>query len=65
MPSGLVGSISLPIATNKQFNSIEILVVEHSCSLNELATLISYTPRLVRMRINEIITNDSNTKTIV
>jgi hypothetical protein len=38
--------ISFPIVTNEQFSTIESLSVHHYCSFNELATLISYTPRL-------------------
>jgi hypothetical protein len=38
--------ISLPIATNQQFSTIESLSVHRSCNFNELESLISYTPRL-------------------
>lgn len=38
--------ISVPIATDQEFSSIERLVIHHKCSVNALMDLLSYTPRL-------------------
>ena len=53
-------SITLPMVMNNQFSSIEYLVIDHYCSLNELVCLISYTPQLRRLTLNKTKTNDSN-----
>jgi len=39
----------LPMATDEQFSSIEYLSINHSCTFNELCTLISYLPELHRL----------------
>ena len=39
----------LPMATDEQFSSIEYLSINHSCTFNELCTLISYLPELRRL----------------
>ena len=41
----------LPMATPEQFNSIEILVIDHSCSFEELVSLVSYTPHLRQLHV--------------
>ncbi|CAF5026192.1 unnamed protein product [Rotaria sp. Silwood1] len=43
-------TISLPIATNKQVNAIEYLIIDHPCAYDELSTIISYTPQLRRLK---------------
>ncbi|CAF1525585.1 unnamed protein product, partial [Rotaria sp. Silwood1] len=53
-------SIILPIAINNQFSPIEHLVINHYCSLNELQSLISYTPQLRRLTLHKTETNDLN-----
>ncbi|CAF4925660.1 unnamed protein product, partial [Rotaria sp. Silwood2] len=53
-------SIILPIAMNNQFSPIEHLVINHYCSLNELQSLISYTPQLRRLTLHKTETNDLN-----
>jgi hypothetical protein len=42
-------SLFLPIATDKQISSIENLIIDHDCDFEQLATIISYTPRLIRL----------------
>ena len=42
-------TISLPIATNEQFSTIEYLIIDHPCTFNELFSIISYTPQLHRL----------------
>jgi hypothetical protein len=58
--SGNHHSITLPMAMNNQFSPIEYLVIDHYCSLNELSSLISYTPQLRRLTLHKTTTNDSN-----
>ncbi|CAF4126580.1 unnamed protein product [Rotaria sp. Silwood2] len=53
-------SIILPLDMNNQFSPIEYLVIDHYCSLNELVSLISYTPKLFRLTVHKIKMNDSN-----
>jgi hypothetical protein len=53
-------SISLPIATNQQFSSIEHLVIEHSCTFNELSAIISYTPQLHRLSSKNALISNPN-----
>ncbi|CAF5084934.1 unnamed protein product, partial [Rotaria sp. Silwood1] len=53
-------SITLPMAMNNQFSPIEYLVINHYCSLNELESLISYTPQLRRLTLHKTKTNDLN-----
>jgi hypothetical protein len=36
-------SITLPMANNKQLSTIKYLVIDHSCTFNELASIVSYT----------------------
>jgi hypothetical protein len=38
--------ITIPIAGQNQFSSIEYLVIYHRCTMNELTNILSYTPRL-------------------
>jgi hypothetical protein len=52
--------ISLPTSTNEQLTTIEYLVIDHSCSFNELATIISYIPKLNRLYFIDIHKNMSN-----
>ncbi|CAF1531561.1 unnamed protein product [Rotaria sordida] len=48
------------MAMNNQFTPIEYLVIDHFCSLNELASLISYTPQLRCLILHKGKSNDSN-----
>jgi len=42
-------SAFLPIATDKQFSSIEYLVISHFCNFEQLAAIIFYTPKILRL----------------
>jgi hypothetical protein len=51
-------SFSLPFALEKQMSTIEHLLIDHPCTLNELTALLSYTPQLRRLKYSD--SNDSN-----
>ncbi|CAF1171652.1 unnamed protein product [Adineta steineri] len=53
-------SILLPMITNKQFSSIKHLVIDHSCTLEQLNRIVSYTPQLHRLSFTD--EEDDNTK---
>ncbi|CAF1061424.1 unnamed protein product [Adineta steineri] len=42
-------SLTLPVATNEQYTSIEFFVFFHSLTLNEFRRLLSYLPRLTHL----------------
>jgi hypothetical protein len=44
---------------NNQFSSIQYLIIDQYCSLNELTYLISYTPQLRRLTVHKMKTNDT------
>jgi hypothetical protein len=46
--------IPLSIATNDQFSTIEYLIIDHSCSLKDLISIVSYTSRLSRLTCREL-----------
>ncbi|CAF3913365.1 unnamed protein product [Adineta steineri] len=46
---GFESSISLSISTNTQFSHIKYLVIDHSCALDELIVILTYTPHLCRL----------------
>ncbi|UJR32579.1 hypothetical protein I4U23_020039 [Adineta vaga] len=50
--------IPLPIATKNQFTGIEVLVIDHRCTIDELINMLSYTSRLSRLSCSEV--NESN-----
>lgn len=54
-------SVSHLITTEKQFSSIEHLVIDYHCQLEELASIISHTPRL--RRLSYVHPHDSLSKT--
>jgi hypothetical protein len=40
-------SVSLPIATNnQQLSAVKYLVIDHCCTFNEFAVILSYTPEI-------------------
>jgi hypothetical protein len=39
-------SISLPLANDQQYSSIEYLIIDHSCTFNELFIILSYVPKI-------------------
>ena len=47
--------LSFPMATDEQFNSIEILVIDHPCTFNELILLVSYTPHLCQLHLTDTV----------
>ncbi|CAF3018363.1 unnamed protein product [Rotaria sp. Silwood2] len=53
-------SITFPIANDQQFGPIESLIIEHSCTLNDLISLISYTPQLHHLAVYKPDKNDPN-----
>jgi len=57
-------TVSLPIVTNKQFSTIEYLVIDHGCTFKELFTIISYTPQLRRLGFHHLSDNDSSIKAL-
>lgn len=54
-------SVSLPMATNEQISNIKYLVIDHTCTLDELITIISYTPQLQRLTCENV---DESNETI-
>ncbi|CAF1433326.1 unnamed protein product [Rotaria sp. Silwood1] len=59
-------SLSLPIAiNNQQLNTIKILIINHSCTFNELATILSYTHQLTHLNFMHFSGNDSNIEMIL
>jgi len=43
----------LSMATREEYNSIEYLVIDHSCSFDELIILVSYTPQLRQLHVKD------------
>jgi len=43
-------TVSLPIATNQQINTIKHLIIDHPCAFNELFTIISYTSQISHLK---------------
>ncbi|CAF1093101.1 unnamed protein product [Rotaria sordida] len=61
-------TITLPIATNKQITSIEHLIIDHPCAIDELFALTSYTPYLCRLKFLSLTdrnVNINNVKPII
>ncbi|CAF3608334.1 unnamed protein product [Rotaria sp. Silwood1] len=58
-------SISLPIVTNKQFSTIEYLIMDHFCTRSELFTIISYTPQLRHLYFMHTEDDNSNIESIL
>jgi len=52
--------IPLSIATSEQFTHIEYLVIDHSCTLGELVTILSYTPQLRRLTCEQVTESNGN-----
>jgi hypothetical protein len=53
-------SVTLPIATNQQFSSIEHLDIDHCCTFDELSTISSYTPQLRYLKFTHDLNGDRN-----
>ncbi len=58
-------SISIPMATEKQFSSIEYLHIAHWYTFDELSALISYTPQLCRLDLSDENRDDSTIETML
>jgi hypothetical protein len=57
--------ISLPIPANKQLSTIEYLAMYHSCTFNELFTILAYTPQLRRLNLLDRIEIGTNIQTLL
>jgi hypothetical protein len=57
--------ISLPMATDQQFSTIETLVIDHPCTFDDLAYLTSYTPKLRSLSLNQTTITDSDIETML
>ncbi|CAF5122985.1 unnamed protein product, partial [Rotaria sp. Silwood1] len=55
-----IGPKLLPIATDEQTSTIEHLIINHDCTLNELCILLSYTPKLYRLNLLALTENYSH-----
>ncbi|CAF1283178.1 unnamed protein product [Adineta steineri] len=53
-------TINIPHVINKTFSTIEYLVTGHSCTLNQLNTLLHYTPQLRHLSCHQV--NESDKK---
>jgi hypothetical protein len=62
VPGGPELGITIPIAAQDQFSSIEYLLIYHRCTLNQLTNIISHTPRLSYLNCFNIIDSDDNIK---
>ncbi|CAF1198987.1 unnamed protein product [Rotaria sordida] len=58
-------SISIPMATEKQFSTIEYLHIAHWYTFDELSVLISYTPQLRRLDLSHANQDDSTIDTML
>ena len=47
--------LAFPMATVEQFNTIEILVIDHPCLFEELVYIVSYTPRLRQLHVTNCV----------
>jgi hypothetical protein len=59
-------SILLPMATNKQLNAIEHLIIDHHCTFDEISMITSYTPKLKHLYfMNELESDDTKIEIIL
>ncbi|CAF5047992.1 unnamed protein product, partial [Rotaria sp. Silwood1] len=58
-------SISMPMATGKQFSSIEYLDIAHWYTFDELSALISHTPQLRHLHLTHVNQDDSIIETML
>jgi hypothetical protein len=56
---------SLPSVMSEEFSSIEHLVINHSCTLNVLIAMLSYTPQLRRFNCGLLYSSDQSIETMV
>ncbi|CAF1191434.1 unnamed protein product [Rotaria sordida] len=58
--------VSLPFATtNQQFSTVKYLVIDHYCTFDQLATILSYTPELCHLYFEHQPDRDSNVEIIL
>ncbi|CAF3830252.1 unnamed protein product [Rotaria sp. Silwood1] len=50
----LIKFTRMPIASNKQYSSIEYMNIGHRCTINQIISLLSYTPRLSHLTCEEL-----------
>jgi hypothetical protein len=50
----------VPFAINERFSTLEYLVMNHKCTLNELISILYHTPRLRRLSCGELLGSDEN-----
>ncbi|CAF1189193.1 unnamed protein product [Rotaria sordida] len=55
-------SITIPIAVQDQYSSIEYLLIYHRCTFNQLTNILLHTPRLSHLYCFNIIESDDNIK---
>jgi len=51
-------NVSIPFALNNQFSTIEDLIINHSCTFDELSVILSYTPELRRLNFSQLDESD-------
>ncbi|CAF3886541.1 unnamed protein product [Adineta steineri] len=54
--------INIPHVINKKFSTIEYMVIAHCCTLNQLNSIVHYTPQLRRLSCNQVIESNENYK---
>ena len=47
-------NVSIPFALNNQYSTIENLIINHSCTFDELSVILSYTPELRRLNFSQL-----------
>ncbi|CAF0872377.1 unnamed protein product [Rotaria sordida] len=52
--------IEMPIIINERFSTIEYLIIDYSCTMNQLDSLLRHTPRLCRLRCERLVESDEN-----
>ncbi|CAF0908240.1 unnamed protein product [Rotaria sordida] len=57
--------MSLPIAKKEQLTNIEYLVINHSCTFNQVSTIISYTPELYHLNLMKSYDNYFNNEILL
>ncbi|CAF1461121.1 unnamed protein product [Rotaria magnacalcarata] len=57
--------ISIPISINERFSTIEHLVINHDCNINELTSILSHTPHLRHLTCKNLTETEETIKTVV
>ncbi|CAF4217004.1 unnamed protein product [Rotaria sp. Silwood2] len=57
-------TISLPIVTDEQLTSIEHLIIDHPCAIDELFAITSYTPNLRRLKFLSLTDRNVNIRNV-